>query len=329
MRFLQNLTLAAAALSGLSLAAMANGGIPEAGSLLLYPTFDNTRGGDTIITVTNTNGDHNPTSGTLEAGTVDVEFVYINGYTCQEFNRTRRLTPNDSLTVSARLDNPNEREGYVYVFAKSPTTGQAISWNWLIGIERTVEGGGSDQDFDTNPYVFKAVGAQGSNTDLNGDHLRQLNGTEYEAGPDQLLFPRFVGQDNDDHSELTLINLTGAGQFTAVVDFLIYNDNEEVFSAQYDFFCWKEVDLDHISGIFTENFLESTNDASNEQVNGDEYGWFRLNGNIAISSADSELDPMILAILAENIGVGDGGELPFGQGTQTNGELVSHSIFHP
>jgi hypothetical protein len=329
MRFLQNLTFAAAAFAGLSLAASAQGGIPQAGSLLIFTTFENGRGDDTLITVTNTNGDHTPTVGTLEAGTVDVEFVYIDGYDCIEFNRTRRLTPNDTITVSARADNPNDLEGYVYVFAKSPTSGQAISWNWLIGIERTVEGGSSDEDFDVNPYVFKAVGAQGSNTDLNSDGNRQLDGLEYEAAPDRLLVPRFVGQGNGNESELTLINLTGGGQFTAIVDFLIYNDNEEVFSAQYSFFCWYEVDLEDISGLFDEDFLESTNHNLSENALGNEYGWFRLDGNIAFSTADSELDPVILAMLAENIGSGDGGELPFGEGTQTNGEVLSFSIFHP
>jgi hypothetical protein len=328
MSFLLKTTFSAAALCGLSLAAAANGGIPEAGSLLLFPTFENERGEDTIITVTNTNGDHTPTVGTLTAGTVDVEFLYINHYDCHEFNRTRRLTANDSITVSVRLDNPNEREGYVYVFAKSPTTGQAISWNWLIGIERTVEGGGQDEDFDTNAYVFKAIGAQGTPTDVNSNGLRDLNGVEYDAGPDILLFPRFVGQGGGNESELVLINLTGAAQFTAIVDFLIYNDNEEVYSAQYSFFCWDEVDLDDITGIFTESFLDSTGNNPLEHINNREYGWFRINGNVAFSTADSVQDPMILALLTENIGPGDGGELPFGRGTQTNGELLSQSIFH-
>jgi hypothetical protein len=329
MSFLKNLSFATAALCGLSLAASANGGIPEAGSLLIFPTFENGRGEDTLITITNTNSDHTPTVGTLEAGTVDVEYIYIDGYDCFEFNRTRRFTPNDTITVSARADNPNDREGYVYAFAKSPTTGQAISWNWLIGIERTVEGGGDDEDFDVNPYVFKAIGAQGSATDLNSDGNRNLNGLEYEAGPDQLLVPRFVGQGGGNESELTLINLTGGGRFNAIVNFLIYNDNEEVFSAQYEFFCWEEVDLDDISGLFDEDFLETTNHAVNEHANGNEYGWFRMDGAIAYSTADTELDPMILALLAENIGPGDGGELPWGEGTQTNGEVLSFNVFYP
>jgi hypothetical protein len=325
MKFLPNMALTAMTLTGLSLGAFANAGAPEAGSLLLYPVFDNSRGADTYITVTNTNSDMSQV-GNLLAGTVDVEFVYIAGDDCFEFNRTRRLTPNDTITVAARTDNPNERNGYVYVFAKSPTSGQAISWNWLIGIERVLDAGGED-DFDVNPYVFQSPVAQGSATDANGDGERNLDGVEYSAGPDQLLVPRFVGQD-DDSSELILINLTGAAQFTAIVDFLVYNDNEEVFSAQVNFVCWEDFDLLDISGLFGETFLESTNHNVNESISGDEYGWFRMDGRIAFSSADSVQDPMILSLLIEEINGGTGAELPFTAGSQTNGELVSQSVFH-
>ncbi|MBL8863711.1 MAG: hypothetical protein JNK02_17100 [Planctomycetes bacterium] len=323
MKFLPKMALAAAAISGMSLSAFAGAGAPEAGSLLLYPCFDSNRGSDTIITVTNTNADFAQV-GQLFAGTVDVEFVYINKHDCQEFNRTRRLTPNDTLSVLARLDNPNQREGYVYVFAKSPTTGAAISWNWLIGIGQVDSAVGSA--VDVNPYVFKAVGAQGANTDVNSDGLRNLNGVEYEAAPDRIMVPRFFGQ-GPARSELVLINLTGAARFTAVVDFLIYNDNEEVFSAQYDFRCWKKVDLDRVSGAFTNTFLQTTNHNLLEQILGVETGWFRMNGNLAYSSADSVIDPAILSALFENL-LGATGELPFVSGTQANGELVSQSVFH-
>jgi len=324
MKLFPKMALAAAAISGMSLSAFASAGAPEAGSLLLYPCFDSNRGSDTIITVTNTNADFTQVGLQLYAGTVDVEFVYIQKYDCQEFNRTRRLTPNDTLSVLARLDNPNQREGYVYVFAKSPTTGAAISWNWLIGIAQVDSAVGSAVDI--NPYVFKAVGAQGAATDTNSDGLRNLDGVEYEAAPDRILVPRFIAQ-GPASSSLVLINLTGAARFTAVVDFLIYNDNEEVFSAQYDFRCWKKVDLDDINGAFTQSFLASTNDNPLEQIGGAELGWFRLNGNLAYSSADSVSNPAILAALFEGY-IGTTGELPFTVGTQTNGELVSQSVFH-
>ncbi len=329
MKLFPKMALAAAAISGMSLSAFANAGAPEAGSLLLYPCFDSNRGSQTLITVTNTNADFNLAGGTLFAGTVDVEFVYIEEETCLEFNRTRRLTPNDTLTVIARDDNPNQREGYVYVFAKSPTTGAAISWNWLIGIGQVDSAVGTAVDI--NPYVFKAVGAQGAATDANSDGLRNLNGVEYEGSPDRLQIPRFVGQGGGAAAEsvLVLINLTGAARFTAVVDFLIYNDNEEVFSAQYSFKCWEKVDLLSINGAFDNTFLRDlTNDNVNETLGGNvETGWMRLNGNLAFSNSDSVSNPAILAALFENYR-GNTGELPFTTGVQLNGELVSQSNFH-
>jgi hypothetical protein len=295
--------------------------------------FDNTRGATTFLTVTNTNADSTPV-GTLQAGTVDVEFVYINYLNCQEFNRTRRLTPNDTITVDTKLDNPNQVQGYAYAFAKSPTTGAAISWNWLIGQARYF-GAISPHDFDLDPYVFKAPGAQGSNTDVNGNGLRDLDGVEYEAAPDRILVPRFFGQvppfpSDVSDSSLILINLSGAAQFTAIVDFLVYNDNEEVFSAQYSFRCWAKVRLSSISGVFDNAFLQSTNNNLNESLGGVlETGWYRLNGDIAFSSAASIQDPAILAVQTEAIiGMGQGADLPFVTGTQTNGDLVSHSIFN-
>jgi hypothetical protein len=328
MKLFPKMALAAAAISGMSLSAFASAGAPEAGSLLVYPCFDSNRGSDTLITVTNTNADFAQV-GQVFAGTVDVEFVYIERESCLEFNRTRRLTPNDTLTVVARIDNPNQREGYVYVFAKSPTTGAAISWNWLIGIAQVDSAIGNAVDI--NPYVFKAVGAQGADTDVNADGLRNLDGVEYEASPDRLLIPRFVGQGGGDaaNSVLVLINLTGAARFTAIVDFLIYNDNEEVFSAQYDFKCWEKVRLIDINGAFDNTFLRDlTNDNPLETLPTNvETGWFRVNGNLAYSNSDSVNNPAILGALFEAY-QGVTGELPFTVGTQTNGELVSQSVFH-
>jgi hypothetical protein len=70
----------------------------------------------------------------------DVEYVYIgrigaNGQVldCLETNRTRRLTPRDTITLITKNDNPNAVQGYVYVFAKSKFTGRAIVHDFLSG----------------------------------------------------------------------------------------------------------------------------------------------------------------------------------------------------
>jgi hypothetical protein len=319
------------ALLGMAASAHAGQGVP--GSLLVFPNFNNTRGDLTLLTVTNTSSDQ-------VNGSVNVEFVYINGETCQEFNRTRTLTPNDEISVLTKNDNPNMHKGYVYVFAKSKTTGAAIAFYHLIGSELTLEdsGPGSDGDYSLNPWVFKAGAglAEGAATDLNSNGLRDLNGLEYEPAPDQLLQPRFLGQGGPLPAidELILINLTGGADFTAVVDFLVYNDNEEVFSAQFAFNCWVKVDLGEISSVFDNDFLLTTNQASGEvpgttPATFNETGWYRINGNTAFSTAAQFADPAILSAQIESIGSAldfGGAVLPFTEGTQTNGSLLSHNL---
>ena len=59
---------------------------------------------------------------------------------------------------------------------------------------------------------------------------------------------------------LRIVDLGG----NQAVDFLVYNDNEEVFSTQVDFVCWEDFDLLDISGLFGETFLETTNHNPNE-----------------------------------------------------------------
>ncbi|MBI5364730.1 MAG: hypothetical protein HZA53_16260 [Planctomycetes bacterium] len=334
-KFFGPLTLAVVATS---IPALAEHQTP--GSLLVFPCFDNTRSASTLFTVTNTNDDATLGSNGLANGTIDVEFVYINGDNCLETNRTRRLTPNDTLTVVASVDNPNAVRGYVYVFAKR--NGAAVSFNHLTGASLTFSGQ-DNRDFELAPISFQAVSnVAGTPTDVDADGLRDLNGTEYVKVPDKLIIPRFLGQPepnaflglnlDEARSQLVLINLTGA-RFTTVVDFLVYNDNEEVFSAQYTIDCWDRVWLTDINAVFSDDFLEDfTNHNPNEidagSISSDvaEQGWFRMDGLVANSTAASVENPAILAALIESI-EGDGGaQLPWGLGEQGNGDLLNRSI---
>ncbi|MBI5362877.1 MAG: hypothetical protein HZA53_06835 [Planctomycetes bacterium] len=317
-----------AALAGaafLAVGASAHAGVAQPGSLLLFPCYDNARGSDTLITVTNESADPQATN-------IKVEYVYVNAYGCLETNRTRTLTPNDTLTVSTYLDNPNAQRGYLWVFAKD-LLGRAIKHDHLIGTAH-VAGGGGEDDLEYAPFVFKAGAAlaAGALTDLDSDGIRDLNGNEYEPAPEEILFPRFLGQEgggnagkelsNSNVSTLVLINLTGGAQFDAIVDFLVYNDNEEVFSAQYQFRCWKKVNLLQISNVFADWFLATTNHAANESIDGSESGWFRIDGNVANSSAASFQDPAVLGALIERIDGSNSAVLPFAVGTQNNGDLL-------
>lgn len=335
-------SLASAGLAALSFTLPASAEHQSPASLLVFPCFDNTRATTTLFTVTNTNDDLTLGQNNLPNGTIDVEFVYVNGDNCLETNRTRRLTPNDTLTVVAGVDNPNAARGYLFVFAKR--NGAAVSFNYLTGASLTFSGADS-RDFELAPIGFKAVSnVAGTPTDVDSDGRRDLNGIEYVQVPDQLVIPRFLGQPepndpllggplDEARSQLVLINLTGA-RFTAVVDFLVYNDNEEVFSAQYTVDCWDRVWLTDINGVFSDDFLEENTNHDPNEINAGSYssdpaeqGWFRMDGLVANSSAQTVSDPAILAALIESVDGDGGAQIPWGIGEQANGDLLNLSIF--
>jgi hypothetical protein len=325
MRFNKFVLSGLTALAGLGMASDAFAGGRNPGSLLLVPEFDNRNGTVTILTVTNTSAD----------AEVDIEYVYQGRYAaapansggyelfCEEFNRTETLTPNDTLTLITNFHNPQHEQGYVYIFAKENGLGSVH--NALIGQVMTVDGIEAFE-YAVNCVTYAAVGG-----DVDGDSLQEMDGVEYEASVDEILIPRFFGQRNGMiESELIFIGLTGGAAFETTVDFLIYNDNEEVFSSEYTFYCWDRVRLLRISGIFDNDFLHNyTNDDMNELLGADNYetGWFRMQGALASSSATTILDPAIYAVLIEKIGNRGAADLPFENGLNENGALLARGVF--
>lgn len=303
----------------------------EAGSLLVYPDWVNIADFVSLITVTNTNANES----------VTVEVIYIDSESCSEFNRTFELTPLDTATFLSAVHNPDYGYGYAYAFAKDSATGEPISFNYLIGDSQIVnpyEG----IHYSLNPSMFQAIGRDGSDTDLNGDGLRNLDGTEYSMAPDEIVVPRFWAATDNSVTVLTLISLTGGAQFSTTVDFLIYNDNEQGFSSEFTFECHTRVSLPDISWVFSRQFLENyTNDDPNE-VQGWENstGWFIMDGAVASSSSTSIADPAVLGyvthiaddyVFPASRGKGYHGaswssQLPFHRGEQSNGSLLSRSL---
>jgi len=315
------------------------------GSLLLFPRFDNRTNTITVITVTNTNCDFTPGPGPLLNGTVDVEYVYIGRYgpngqelDCLETNRTRRLTPCDTITLLTRFDNPQVERGFLYVFAKDPQSGQAIVWNHLIGQALYIGSNAIDDDpaeDALNARTFLGIGADRTPTDHDGDGIRDLDDVEYSEAPDEILIPRFLGQDGDFkggpssfHSRLVLVGLSGGSQFTTQVLILFYNDNEVGFSTQYTFRCWDDPRLTDIDDGFLETFLDGTDNAVNEIIGAPdkESGWMRIDGQIALSSADVITDPAIYAVLFERFGTFVVCDLPWELCTQNNGDLFPNGV---
>jgi hypothetical protein len=329
---LPKFALLATTLVGFASSALANGRNP--GSLLLFPEFDNRHGNLTLLTVTNTNTGVNPDG---SSGTIKVEFIYIGRYgsqgsdlNCLETNRTETLTANDTISVLTSFHNPNHEQGYVYVFAKDVITGRAEAFNYLTGQVLTLESW-EQVEYSINAMPFLGFGSANGETDVDNDGIRDLDGVEYEPVPDEMLIPRFIGAGGDFHSELILIGLSGGVRFNTIANFWIYNDNEEVFSAQREFHCWDRVRIRDINGVFTQEFLrENTNHAPGEIIGATnvETGWIRVYGGIAYSTAETIEDPAIVATLVERIDRHGAADLAFDTpATQNNGDLLPHGIF--
>jgi hypothetical protein len=301
------------------------------GSLLLFPEFDNQAGAVSLVTVTNVDC-------TRQSNDVTIEYIYIDETNCQEFNRTETLTPCDTLTLLTNIHNPNQERGYLYVFAKDEDD-NSIVFNQLIGSQLIISG--LDVfDYSVNPVAFRGVGSatgmvqpDGTINDLDGDDIRDLDGTEYEAAPNTITIPRFLGQDAPPNglvrSQLVLIALSGGSQFTETrIDCLLYNDNEEAFSFDHTFYCWDKPFLLDVAPAASNIFLKTTETDPNEIIGATqrEAGWLCCDGAVATSTQETIEDPAFYMVLVERVGNFAAADLPFECGVQTNGALVPRDI---
>lgn len=283
-------------------------GGPEPGSLLIFPEYDNRRGEATYLTLTNTSSTQS----------VRVHLNLVNAANCLISNRTITLTPRDTYTaLTSSIAAPNSR-GYVWAFAQSTTNGQAIDFDELIGSALRIDAV-EGVDYSVPPFVFRGLTGHGNPTDVDADGKRDLNGVEYELAPSRIQIPRFFGQANEPlppnayASDLVLLQPLASPGVTTTVAFLLFNDNEEVFSAQTEFTCWSRQRLLSINGAFANWFLQSTNDNPLEIVGQTalESGWLEARGQIAIGPGSQQLvNPPILGLVID-IRPTAGADLPF------------------
>ncbi|MBL8858455.1 MAG: hypothetical protein JNL28_08130 [Planctomycetes bacterium] len=314
-------------------ATVARAGADSPSSLLLFPEYNSAPGVFTVISVANTK---NGPQGLPTAPAVRAHFVYIDGATCQETDRFEPLTPNDLVTVIAGFHNSTSAKGFLYVYAVDAATGAAIKWDWLIGSQMQLDGI-TTFNYSYNPIGFKAAvgGGDGTPTDVDGDGGRDLNGVEYEKAWNEILIPHFFGQGNGRRSELVLINLSGRFEFLATANFLVYDDYENVYSAQYQWRCWTKVPLSKtaphgnpatgINDLFNNTFLAANGGQGALQgAAGVETGWMRIRGATASSTAAQVLNPAIIAVLDETIGTFGMGDIPyFVDQTNVKGDLLA------
>jgi len=236
---------------------------------------------------------------------------------CVRYERSRTLTGKDTLTLLTIADNPEQQAGYLYTYALDRAL-EPGGFDVFIGQSHVIDGIHT-WDYAVNALDFRAEVGHREETDVDGDGHRDLNNLEYEMAPNEILVPRFLGQASASNihgvfSELVLIALSGGSYFHTTVDFHVYNDNEEMFSAEHTFQCWEKVALGEISGVFSQEFLHDFTNHDPDEVfglSGLESGWFRMRGAVANSTAGHVDDPAVYGVLLERAGRVTVGDAPF------------------
>lgn len=298
------------------LAVAARADLQQPGSLLVFPLVDGRVGTTCVLTLTNTNP--------VAAQPLLVEVAFVSD--CLQFNRTYMVPALDTEPVLVSTQFPFGTQGYAYAFAKD-ALGLPVSANHLIGSALVLESA-TAKEFQYAAVSFASPLPAGTRTDVDEDLRRDLDGVEYARSPEELLFPRFLGQSAAYGSELVLVNMTGGGDFQATVSLRVWNDNRMQFSVQHAFRCWSRVRLNAISGLFDNSFLVATPNDSTESAFGRETGWFLVDGLSAKAGVQVLNDPAILGILLEPAFLSSA-MLPFARGTQGNGVLEPIPGFVP
>ena len=312
------------------------------GSILLFPTVDSRAGAarGTMISVTNTSASRivSPTNN-FRNGDIQLHYYYLaceDGFT-HVFNRKEFLTPNDTLTVFAGSHNPETERGYLLVVAEDPETEVAVKFNYLIGDEVVVDLQ-QNQLWGIPAISFRARASSGA-TDNNGrvktDHATSggngngsvdFDGVEYDFYPDQLMISSFFEQTLLHETRLVLVSPLGA-YYLVQVNFLFYDNEEDVYSRNYRFSCWTEEVLSDISAVTRRLGGTSTEMAM---------GWARIDGDHAINvytglfwdneteGQGTTYDPPILGVMSQRVLPGPGyafGHLLHHTGTQNGNEF--------
>ncbi len=289
----KNLAITAAALFAGALAMPAFGQPAHAqpGSLLIYPLFDSTPGRGTLITVTNINDsratcqEFGPNG--FRQGDVRLHYVYIDGDSWLEFDTDEDLTPGDTLTVFADQHNPEQVEGFLWVEARDPESGEAIDFDYLIGSAIIVDTGVNFL-WSYTPYPFRALPDEGSGPDIDGcgreltdvdeDRCADFDGIEYDFFPDVLYIDNFFAETSNFSNELTLMNAARMDppDDTVNVRFGIWNNDENRFSRSFPLTCWNRFALSDVSNIVLKTRLGGDDEELVFNGNGILTGWVEM-----------------------------------------------------
>lgn len=291
MKAVRLLSLAALVAVSLAPNVLANGRKP--GSVLFYPSvltdfvpnsFSRPNGILTFVSVTNTNLDTD--FGQLGVGgTTNVHFEYVNATFdkfdhgnpplahCQIVNRTRVLTPADTLTVLTACDNggsaANVRLGYLVITAEDvnlpASPGTPWSHDFLIGSSLQINlAVGSAYSMNAIPFDAGAgVAFHDATERAPVNHNLDFDGIEYEQVPDVLYGDAVV---DVLAPSLALINLEGGINAINTVQMNMYDDDENPFSVSFPMRCWFEWPLFLIADFFLPSFQQSNGIGTSSEV---------------------------------------------------------------
>lgn len=261
------------------------------GSALIFPLFDSSEGNNTLITVTNTNQSERSCGNGFREGDISIHYVYIDGATWLESNRSEDLTPADTITVFARGHNPNQETGFLSIEARDPETDFPVDYDHLIGSAIVVN---SEFDFEWSytPYAFEGIpngnpafgqdDCQRPFTDTPGSgdfNTIDFNGTtEYSTFPDTIFLDMYFGEGTSDaRPGVTFSNnlvLMATSPRDTDVNLLGWNNNERRFSRTFRFSCWTSTTLGELTNAVTQENLAI--DANPDELRGVSTGWLQM-----------------------------------------------------
>jgi len=260
---------------------------PITGSVLAFPYIE---GAINLISITNTNQDRTVLSNNLMTGTIRVHYQYVGSETCSVHDRVEVLTPGDITTVLVSDHVPGFTKGWLYVVAEDFETGRPIDFDYLTGdalwIDPTI-----NRLHDVPGIAFRS-GAEESGapagrstgntwafTDIDSDGKLDFNDIEYERMPQIHYLPTFFEQSGSILDELVLVSPLGR-DYEVIVNSLMFNNDEDSFSANIRFTCWDVIKFEDISMI--------SKNLGGNPAKSFETGWLRLVPDHAINAVTGQ-----------------------------------------
>lgn len=257
------------------------------GTMLVFPKFDVGADSKTQLRVNNTG-----------SSAIRFHYNYVcpgiprGDDSCAKLDRTKSLTPHQTLLIDVASENPPCDRGFIIGYAVDQAT-RPVSFNHLLGTYNISAGRrlSSDNAFSIQSVraEFQALGGPNGFSFTPGldQDFAEIGATfvsDFRANPDVAVGSRLVLLDIG--ASLGRRNPISS----ATVDF--WNSAEEPFSSSWEFVCWTEVSLDQIDANFLSDNL------------GTLYGSMRIESSLSCPVAGLcppflPRAPLLLAVIQE------------------------------